>query len=255
MAHQVPLPAWVFVAAYCCLAVILQNAARRAGTRHGWMAWVPVLNLVLLHGPGLRPELREHRARRRWLYPGIWLLDALLIAFVSVFWVTQYCLLCGKSRQAVSLNPLGLASAGLLIRTHEDPTALSEVLEPLWGHDGHVHEWVTCGRTPYGLYLDGQGLEYKQGRFGRPWFHIDMSASEFERVAMRDPELALAAARILLYPYATEREWELRAKPLVDAGLPWRSPSPSALREWRRLCSLRPRTYSEDGLRAGERRL
>jgi hypothetical protein len=95
------------------------------------MAWVPVLDLALLHGPCLRPELRERKARRGWLCAGVWLVDLVLIAALLLFWEVQYCQLYGKSREALSLNPLGLASEGLLIRTHEDLTALSEVPEPL----------------------------------------------------------------------------------------------------------------------------
>jgi hypothetical protein len=63
----------------------------------------------------------------------------------------------------------------------------------------------------------------------------------FKELAEADPELALAMAKIVFYPYVSPGQWRAHVSPLLDSGVGMIAhPGPRTIARWRQACGLRP---------------
>ncbi len=142
-------------------------------------------------------------------------------------------------RRRVTLNPASWWQDGLVLSERTEDTPLSMVLLPLMEDGTCDHEWVLRSQrsaVTIHAYPDASHADYYLG-----------GVELFQNLASFDPELALAAARILLYPYATNEEFEKHARPLVES---LAGPARPNLEQWRRIretCGLDPAVQGGNG--------
>lgn len=166
--------------------------------------------------------------RRRLIGTGYGIALVVAIALVlSLCSQDYYCSLCGASRWAVAVTPLGYYPRGLHVYHETRDTPLSRAVAPLMPEGRCHHKWVLFSvEQILFIYGGGHGGYRGQQRASGRFF-----AERIALIAQYDEELALAAVRALLYPYATGSEWDAKYREFNEVFVPWLDLAPRLLPE------------------------